>query len=173
MGLTPLEGLVMGTRSGDVDPSLLLFLQTTTLQPADPIPVTTATKMISEGRVDELLGQVIAAFHGSTATADIVVIEGLRPARGDPRLGSLNQELVKTLTGESGSGAGVDKVCAATKLAQSKRPDLLIDGPLQYDAAFMPDVAKTKAPVNDLSRGALVDDIVYTIALTAIQATQV
>jgi len=120
-------------------------------------------------------------------------------------------------TGESGSGADVDKVRAATKLAQSKRPDLLIDGPLQYDAAFMPDVAKAKAPaskvagratvfifpdlntgnttykavqrsanvlsvgpmlqglrrpVNDLSRGALVDDIVYTIALTAIQATQ-
>jgi phosphate acetyltransferase len=120
-------------------------------------------------------------------------------------------------TGESGSGADVDKVRAATKLAQSKRRDLLIDGPLQYDAAFMPDVAKTKAPnsqvagratvfifpdlntgnttykavqrsanvlsvgpmlqglrrpVNDLSRGALVEDIVYTIALTAIQATQ-
>jgi phosphate acetyltransferase len=120
-------------------------------------------------------------------------------------------------TGESGSGADVDKVRAATKLAQSKRPDLLIDGPLQYDAAFMPDVAKAKAPnsqvagratvfifpdlntgnttykavqrsanvlsvgpmlqglrrpVNDLSRGALVEDIVYTIALTAIQATQ-
>jgi phosphate acetyltransferase len=90
---------------------------------------------------------------------------------------------------------------AATKLAQSKGPDLLIDGPLQYDAAFMPDVAKIKAPnspvagratvfsanvlsvgpmlqglrrpVNDLSRGASVDDIVYTVALTAIQATQV
>jgi phosphate acetyltransferase len=29
-----------------------------------------------------------------------------------------------------------------------------------------------RKPVNDLSRGALVDDIVYTIALTAIQATQ-
>jgi len=126
--------------------------------------------------------------------------------------------MISYSTGESGSGAHVDKVRAATKLAQSKRPDLLIDGPLQYDAAFMPDVAKTKAPnspvagratififpdlntgnttykavqrsanvlsigpmlqglrrpVNDLSRGALVDDIVYTIALTAIQATQV
>ena len=125
--------------------------------------------------------------------------------------------MISYSTGESGSGADVDKVRAATKLAQSKRPDLLIDGPLQYDAAFMPDVAKTKAPnspvagratvfifpdlntgnttykavqrsanvisvgpmlqglrrpVNDLSRGALVDDIVYTIALTAIQATQ-
>ena len=125
--------------------------------------------------------------------------------------------MISYSTGESGSGAEVDKVRAATKLAQSKRPDLLIDGPLQYDAAFMPDVAKAKAPnspvagratvfifpdlntgnttykavqrsanvisvgpmlqglrrpVNDLSRGALVDDIVYTIALTAIQATQ-
>jgi len=104
-----------------------------------------------------------------------------------------------------------------TRLAQEKRPDLVIDGPLQYDAAVMEDVAKSKAPnspvagkatvfifpdlntgnttykavqrsadlvsigpmlqgmrkpVNDLSRGALVDDIVYTIALTAIQATQ-
>jgi phosphate acetyltransferase len=125
--------------------------------------------------------------------------------------------MISYSTGESGSGAHVDKVRAATMLAQSKRPDLLIDGPLQYDAAFMPDVAKAKAPnspvagratvfifpdlntgnttykavqrsanvisigpmlqglrrpVNDLSRGALVDDIVYTIALTAIQATQ-
>jgi phosphate acetyltransferase len=125
--------------------------------------------------------------------------------------------MISYSTGESGSGVDVDKVRAATKLAKAARPDLLIDGPLQYDAAFMPDVAKAKAPespvagratvfifpdlntgnttykavqrsanvisigpmlqglkrpVNDLSRGALVDDIVYTIALTAIQATQ-
>jgi phosphate acetyltransferase len=125
--------------------------------------------------------------------------------------------MISYSTGESGSGADVEKVRAATKLAQAKRPDILLDGPLQYDAAFMPDVARTKAPdspvagratvfifpdlntgnttykavqrsanvisigpmlqglkrpVNDLSRGALVDDIVYTIALTAVQATQ-
>jgi phosphate acetyltransferase len=124
--------------------------------------------------------------------------------------------MISYSTGESGSGADVEKVREATKLAQAKRTDLLIDGPLQYDAAFMPDVARTKAPnspvagratvfifpdlntgnttykavqrsanvisigpmlqglkrpVNDLSRGALVDDIVYTIALTAMQAT--
>ena len=125
--------------------------------------------------------------------------------------------MISYSTGESGSGVDVEKVRAATKLAHAKRPDILLDGPLQYDAAFMPDVAKTKAPhslvagratvfifpdlntgnttykavqrsanvisigpmlqglkrpVNDLSRGALVDDIVYTIALTAVQATQ-
>ncbi len=125
--------------------------------------------------------------------------------------------MISYSTGESGSGVDVEKVREATKLAKSRRPDLLIDGPLQYDAAFMPDVAKAKAPdspvagratvfifpdlntgnttykavqrsanvisigpmlqgmkrpVNDLSRGALVDDILYTIALTAIQATQ-
>lgn len=125
--------------------------------------------------------------------------------------------MISYSTGTSGQGADVEKVKEATRIAQEKRPDLLIDGPLQYDAAVMPDVAKSKAPnskvagqatvfifpdlntgnttykavqrsadlvsigpmlqgmrkpVNDLSRGALVDDIVYTIALTAIQATQ-
>jgi phosphate acetyltransferase len=125
--------------------------------------------------------------------------------------------MISYSTGESGSGLDVEKVRTATRLAKAARPDLLIDGPLQYDAAFMPDVAKAKAPdspvagratvfifpdlntgnttykavqrsanvisigpmlqglkrpVNDLSRGALVDDIVYTIALTAIQACQ-
>ena len=125
--------------------------------------------------------------------------------------------MISYSTGDSGSGVDVEKVREATKLAQERRPDIPIDGPLQYDAAFMPDVAKAKAPkssvagratvfifpdlntgnttykavqrsanvisigpmlqglkrpVNDLSRGALVDDIVYTIALTAVQATQ-
>ncbi len=123
--------------------------------------------------------------------------------------------LISYSTGQSGSGADVEKVRAATTLAKDARPDLLIDGPLQYDAAAVSDVAEKKAPdskvagqatvfvfpdlntgnttykavqraanvisigpmlqglrkpVNDLSRGALVDDIVYTIAITAIQA---
>ncbi|WP_288065261.1 phosphate acetyltransferase, partial [Rodentibacter caecimuris] len=123
--------------------------------------------------------------------------------------------MISYSTGTSGSGADVEKVKEATRIAKEKRPDLLIDGPLQYDAAVMEDVARSKAPnspvagkatvfvfpdlntgnttykavqrsadlvsigpmlqgmrkpVNDLSRGALVDDIVYTIALTAIQA---
>ena len=123
--------------------------------------------------------------------------------------------LISYSTGQSGSGADVEKVREATRLAKAARPDLLIDGPLQYDAAAVADVARTKAPdskvagqatvfvfpdlntgnttykavqrsanlisigpmlqglrkpVNDLSRGALVDDIVYTIAITAIQA---
>jgi len=323
---------------------------TMALQPADPIPPSAATKTISERGLDELMRQVIAAYGASTASADLVVVEGLLPAMGDAylelspavpaddlqRIGyaidhvaqtldvdwlisqskkelafrlspaaflhqltekartakkrivlpegteprtvkaavicarreiarcvllgdpaeirevalsqdvelpdnveildpanvrpqyvcplfearkqkGLSMEMAASSTGESGSGAGVDKVRAATKLAQERRPDLAIDGPLQYDAASIPDVAKTKAPnsavagaatvfifpdlntgnttykavqrsakvisvgpmlqglkrpVNDLSRGALVDDIVYTIALTAVQATQ-
>ncbi|MFY1019886.1 phosphate acetyltransferase [Ectopseudomonas khazarica] len=118
-------------------------------------------------------------------------------------------------TGDSGSGEEVEKVRAATRMAREKRPELPLDGPLQYDAAAIDSVGRQKAPnspvagratvfvfpdlntgnttykavqrsadcisvgpmlqglrkpVNDLSRGALVDDIVYTIALTAIQA---
>ena len=125
--------------------------------------------------------------------------------------------MISYSTGTSGHGADVEKVAKATQLVKEKRPDLIIDGPLQYDAAIMENVAKKKAPnspvagkatvfifpdlntgnttykavqrsadlvsigpmlqgmnkpVNDLSRGALVDDIVYTIALTAIQAAQ-
>ncbi|NKF52460.1 phosphate acetyltransferase [Shewanella sp. WXL01] len=125
--------------------------------------------------------------------------------------------MISYSTGTSGTGSDVDKVREATRIAKEKRPDLVIDGPLQYDAAVMPNVARSKAPnspvagkatvfvfpdlntgnttykavqrsadlisigpmlqgmrkpVNDLSRGALVDDIVYTIALTAIQAAQ-
>ncbi|MCK6488670.1 MAG: phosphate acetyltransferase [Planctomycetes bacterium] len=120
-------------------------------------------------------------------------------------------------TGTSGAGPDVEKVDQATKLARQRRPDLAIDGPLQYDAAIQPEVAKSKAPnspvagkatvfvfpdlnagntaykavqrstgcisigpmmqgmakpVNDLSRGCLVEDIVFTIALTAIQSGQ-
>jgi phosphate acetyltransferase len=123
--------------------------------------------------------------------------------------------LISYSTGESGSGADVEKVRKATEIAKSHRPDLLLDGPLQYDAAAIAEVAATKAPgspvagnatvfifpdlntgnttykavqrsanlvsigpvlqglrkpVNDLSRGALVDDIIYTIAVTAIQS---
>ena len=126
--------------------------------------------------------------------------------------------MISYSTGASGAGSDVEKVRRATELAQERRPDLPIDGPLQYDAAFNETVARLKAPgsrvagratvfifpdlntgnttykavqrsanvvsigpmlqglrrpVNDLSRGALVEDIVYTIALTTIQADQV
>ncbi|MBG6501350.1 phosphate acetyltransferase [Pseudomonas aeruginosa] len=123
--------------------------------------------------------------------------------------------MISYSTGDSGSGVDVDKVREATRLAREQRPALLIDGPLQYDAAAIASVGRQKAPnspvagqatvfifpdlntgnttykavqrsadcvsvgpmlqglrkpVNDLSRGALVEDIVYTIALPAIQA---
>jgi phosphate acetyltransferase len=118
-------------------------------------------------------------------------------------------------TGESGSGAEVDRVRAATKLVKERAPELSVEGPIQYDAAVDAAVAATKLPgssvagratvfvfpdlntgnntykavqrtsgalaigpvlqglnkpVNDLSRGALMPDIVNTIAITAIQA---
>lgn len=118
-------------------------------------------------------------------------------------------------TGTSGFGADVEKVREATKIAQTKRPDLLIEGPIQYDAASDPQTGAQKMPgsevagqatvfvfpdlntgnntykavqraagavavgpvlqglnkpVNDLSRGATVIDILNTVAITAVQA---
>ncbi|MCM2578120.1 phosphate acetyltransferase [Streptomyces meridianus] len=128
----------------------------------------------------------------------------------EPRIAMLSYS-----TGSSGSGADVDKVRRATALVRERRPDLLVEGPIQYDAAVDAAVAATKLPdsqvagnatvlvfpdlntgnntykavqrsagavavgpvlqglrkpVNDLSRGALVQDIVNTVAITAIQA---
>ena len=54
--------------------------------------------------------------------------------------------MISYSTGTSGSGGDVEKVTKATQLAKKKRPDLLIDGPLQYDAAAIESVAKSKAP---------------------------
>jgi len=120
-------------------------------------------------------------------------------------------------TGESGEGEEVERVRKATRLAQARRPDLLLEGPLQYDAAVDERVARAKMPdsrvagratvlifpdlntgnntykavqretgsiavgpvlqglnkpVNDLSRGCSVEDIVNTVAITAIQAQE-
>lgn len=144
--------------------------------------------------------------------ADIAVQAAATAAKFgvEPRIAMLSYS-----TGTSGSGADVDKVREATKLVRAARPDLRIEGPIQYDAAVSPSVAATKLPdsevagqatvlifpdlntgnntykavqrsagvvavgpvlqglrkpVNDLSRGALVQDIVTTVAITAIQA---
>ncbi|UCF03352.1 MAG: phosphate acetyltransferase [Deltaproteobacteria bacterium] len=130
----------------------------------------------------------------------------------DPRIAMLSYS-----TGESGKGEAVEAVREATAIAKERRPDLKIEGPIQYDAAVDASVAKTKLPesevaghatvfifpdlntgnntykavqrsanavaigpvlqglnkpVNDLSRGALVVDIVNTVAITAIQAQE-
>lgn len=121
-------------------------------------------------------------------------------------------------TGSSGKGADVDIVVEATRIAKERAPELMLEGPLQYDAAIDPEVARTKLPdskvagratvfifpdlntgnntykavqraadavaigpvlqglrkpVNDLSRGCTVADIINTVAITALQAQAV
>jgi phosphate acetyltransferase len=144
--------------------------------------------------------------------ADIAISSARTAAQFDiePRVAMLSYS-----TGTSGTGADVEKVREATELVRQREPDLLVEGPIQYDAAVEPSVAATKMPdskvagratvlifpdlntgnntykavqrsagaiaigpvlqglkkpVNDLSRGALVEDIVNTVAITAIQA---
>jgi phosphate acetyltransferase len=120
-------------------------------------------------------------------------------------------------TGTSGEGEEVEKVRRATEIAQERRPDLILEGPMQYDAAVSPVVAAQKMPgskvagqatvfifpdlntgnntykavqretgaiaigpvlqglkkpVNDLSRGCTVEDVINTVAITAIQAQE-
>ena len=118
-------------------------------------------------------------------------------------------------TGTSGHGSDVDRVRTATALVRERAPDLPVEGPIQYDAAIDPGVARTKLPgsavaghatvfvfpdlntgnntykavqraaraiavgpvmqglnkpVNDLSRGCTIPDVINTIAITAVQA---
>ena len=49
-------------------------------------------------------------------------------------------------SGTSGQGQDVDKVREATRLVRERRPDLLIEGPIQYDAAVDLRVGKQKLP---------------------------
>lgn len=128
----------------------------------------------------------------------------------EPRVAMLSYS-----TGESGAGTDVEKVRTATALVRQRQPDLLVEGPIQYDAAADATVAATKMPnsqvagratvfifpdlntgnntykavqrsagavaigpvlqglrkpINDLSRGATVKDIINTVAITVIQA---
>ncbi|PZU40988.1 MAG: phosphate acetyltransferase, partial [Arsenicicoccus sp.] len=144
--------------------------------------------------------------------ADIAISSAATAAQFgvEPRVAMLSYS-----TGGSGTGADVDKVRTATGIVREREPSLLVEGPIQYDAAVDPAVAATKlegspvagratvlvfpdlntgnntykavqrsasavavgpvlqglnAPVNDLSRGATVRDIINTVAITAIQA---
>ena len=152
-------------------------------------------------------------YPDSEALADIAIqsAESAKTFGIDPKIAMISYS-----TGKSGAGAEVEKVTKATECVKKLRPDLLVDGPLQYDSAIIEQVALKKAPdspvaghanviifpdlntgnttykavqrsadilcigpmlqglnkpVNDLSRGATIDDIVYTIAITAIQST--
>lgn len=144
--------------------------------------------------------------------ADIAISSAATAAQFgiEPRVAMLSYA-----TGQSSSGSEVDKVRTATALVRERRPDLFVEGPIQYDAAVDASVAKAKLPdsdvagratvfifpdlntgnntykavqrsagavaigpvlqglnkpVNDLSRGATVRDIVNTVAITAVQA---
>lgn len=144
--------------------------------------------------------------------ADIAVVSAQTAAQFgiDPKIA-----LISYSTGDSGAGVTVDKVREATIKVKETHPDLMVEGPIQFDAAYDPQVAATKlpdspvagkanvyvfnhldvgnctykavqrtsgavavgpilqglnAPVNDLSRGALVEDIVNTVIITAVQA---
>ena len=123
--------------------------------------------------------------------------------------------LLSYSSGSSGSGEDVEKVRVAAALVKEKRPDILVEGPIQYDAAVDATVGKSKLPnspvagqanvlifpdlntgnntykavqretgalavgpmlqglnkpINDLSRGATIEDIYNTVVITAIQS---
>ncbi len=219
------DNVVLGTMmlaAGDVDGLVSGAVHTTanTVRPALQLIKTEPGSSIVSSVFFMLLPDQVVVYADCAVNPDPtagelaeIALQSAASARAfgvEPRVAMISYS-----TGSSGSGAGVDKVREATAIARSRAPDLLIDGPLQYDAASVPEVGRQKAPgsavagratvfvfpdlntgnttykavqrsanvvslgpmvqglrkpVNDLSRGALVDDIVFTIALTAIQA---
>ncbi|MCW9047663.1 MAG: phosphate acetyltransferase [Gammaproteobacteria bacterium] len=150
----------------------------------------------------------------ATQLADIAIssADTARMFNISPRIAMLSYS-----TGESGKGEAVEKVRRAVKIAKKLRPELILEGPMQYDAAVDCGVGNTKLPgsqvagqanvlifpdlntgnntykavqrssgaiaigpilqglnkpVNDLSRGCTVTDIVNTVVITAIQAQE-
>ncbi|MFF2727053.1 phosphate acetyltransferase [Streptomyces sp. NPDC058008] len=208
------EGLADGMVSGSVHSTAA------TIRPAFEIIKTKAEASIVSSVFFMCLADKVLVYGDCAVNpdpdaeqlADIAVQSAVTASRFgvEPRIAMLSYS-----TGTSGTGADVDKVREATERVRASRPDLRIEGPIQYDAAVEPSVAATKLPasevagratvlvfpdlntgnntykavqrsagavavgpvlqglrkpVNDLSRGALVQDIVNTVAITAIQA---
>lgn len=221
------DTVVLGTMmmaQGDVDGLVSGAVHTTanTIRPAlQLIKTAPGASMVSSVFFMLLPGQVLAYADcavNPNPTAEQLAEIAIQTADSAQAFGvEPRVAMISYSTGTSGAGPDVEKVAEATRIAREKRPDLVIDGPLQYDTASVASVAKSKAPnspvagkatvfvfpdlntgnctykavqrnanvlsvgpmlqglrkpVNDLSRGALVEDIVYTIALTAIQAVQ-
>ncbi|MEV6962941.1 phosphate acetyltransferase [Streptomyces sp. NPDC051207] len=208
------EGLADGMVSGSVHSTAA------TIRPAFEIIKTTPEASIVSSVFFMCLSDKVLVYGDCAVNpdpdaeqlADIAIQSAATAAQFgvEPRIAMLSYS-----TGTSGSGADVDKVRRATEAVRARRPDLSVEGPIQYDAAVEPTVAATKLPgsevagqasvlifpdlntgnntykavqrsagaiavgpvlqglrkpVNDLSRGALVQDIVTTVAITAIQA---
>ena len=221
------DNVVLGTmmlQLGDVDGLVSGAIHTTanTIRPALQLVKTAPGSSLVSSIFFMLLPEQVFVYGDCAINPDPnaeqlaeIAIQSAESAAAfgiDPKVAMISYS-----TGTSGTGSDVEKVREATLIAQRRRPDLIIDGPLQYDAAVMENVAQSKAPnspvagqatvfifpdlntgnttykavqrsadlisigpmlqglnkpVNDLSRGALVEDIVYTIALTAIQSKQ-
>jgi len=231
-GLTPLQAengledtVVLGTMmlaEGDVDGLVSGAVHTTanTVRPALQLIKTAPGSSIVSSVFFMLMPDQVLVYGDCAINPDPtaeelaeIAIQSADSAAAfglDPRVAMISYS-----TGASGGGEDVEKVREATRQVHERRPDLVVDGPIQYDAASVESVGQQKAPssplaghanvfifpdlntgnttykavqrsagvvsvgpmlqglrkpVNDLSRGALVDDIVYTIALTAIQA---
>lgn len=222
------DNVVLGTmmlHAGEVDGLVSGAIHTTanTIRPALQI-IKTAPKAKLVSSVffmclpDQVLVYGDCAINPNPSAEELadIAIQSADSAAGfgiTPRVAMLSYS-----TGDSGFGPDVNKVKAATEIVKQLRPDLEVDGPLQYDAAIDKEVAKLKAPnssvagratvfifpnldvgnisyktvqrstgivcigpmlqglhkpVNDLSRGCAVNDIVFTIAITAAQARTV
>ena len=212
MAQNDVDGLVSGavhTTANTIRPALQLIKTA----PGESI-VSSVFFMLLPGQV-VVYGDCAVNPNPTAEQLAEIAIQSAKSAKAfgiEPRVAMISYSTIN-----SGSGPDVDLVVEATRLVKEKAPDLAVDGPLQYDAAVVESVAKSKAPnspvagkanvfifpnlttgnctykavqrnanvlsvgpmlqwlrkpVNDLSRGALVEDIVYTIALTAIQATQ-
>ena len=218
----PIMVATMMLQQGEVDGLVAGALHTTaaTVRPALQVLGTKAgTRLVSSVFFMCLPDEVViygdCAINPRPGAEDLadIAIQSAATARAlgiEPRVA-----MISFSTGTSSAGSDVNKVAEATRIVHEREPGLAVDGPLQYDAAAIASVARSKRPgstvagrasvfifpdldtgnttykavqrsaqvvsigpilqglakpVNDLSRGAQIDDIVYALALTAIQS---
>ena len=189
MGMTPLEGLVMGTRSGDIDPSIHQFLSENLSYSEGDITnlLNKKSGLLGVSGVSNDMRELLEAIDEGNEQAKLAVdVFCYRLAKNIASLavplGRLDALIFTGGIGEN--GAAIESVAkkkapdspVAGKATVFIFPDLNTGNPTYKAVQRSADVVSIgpmlqglNKPVNDLSRGALVDDIVYTIALTEIQ----
>lgn len=148
-------GVVEGMVSGAIHSTASTVRPALQIIKTEPgVSKTSGAFLMVKGEERYIFGDCAINIDPDAQTLAEIAINSARTAKMfgiDPKVAMLSYS-----TKGSGSGPKVDKVVEATKIAQKLRPELDLDGELQFDAAFVPTTGKLKAPGSSVAGQATV-----------------